>query len=108
MVFDKVNSGRVYSLERQDGHLNLTVEISAKEKEKSSFLQSEDQTHCNRLQIEKLIVLPVDDEIKVIIGSFLQVFEETGFIESAPKCYARVSTQYAISNGRIRLVQRVL
>lgn len=35
MVFDKVNSERVYSLERKDGHVNLMVEIPGKEKEKS-------------------------------------------------------------------------
>jgi hypothetical protein len=58
--------------------------------------------------LEKLIVLSVDDEIKIIVSSFIKVFEETGFIESAPKCHKRLRDTYAISDGRIRLVQRVL
>ena len=58
--------------------------------------------------IDKLIVLPVDDEIKIIVASFIKTFEETGFIESAPKCHKRLRSTYAISDGRIRLVQRVL
>jgi hypothetical protein len=58
--------------------------------------------------VEKLIVLPVDDEIKLIVNSFLEVFKETGFLESAPKCHHRLRNIYSISDGRIRIVQRTM
>jgi hypothetical protein len=58
--------------------------------------------------IEKLIVLPLDDEIKIVVDCFIQGFNETGFVESAPKCHQRLREKYAILDGRIHLVQRVL
>jgi hypothetical protein len=58
--------------------------------------------------IEKLIVLPIDEEIQIIVSSFIHEFEQTGFIESAPKCHKRLRDVYAISNKRIRIVQRTL
>lgn len=57
---------------------------------------------------EKLIVLSVDAEIDVLVSSFLEAFDETGFIESAPKCHQRLRDTYAISDGRIRIVQQIL
>ncbi|CAF1596322.1 unnamed protein product [Rotaria sp. Silwood1] len=57
---------------------------------------------------EEFIVLPIDDEIKVVVSSFIHAYEQTGFIESAPKCYERLHNIYAISNKRIRIVQRTL
>jgi len=58
--------------------------------------------------IEKLILLPIDEEIRIIVSSFIQIFEQTGFIESAPKCHQRLQKVYAISDKRIRIVQRIV
>ncbi|CAF1470500.1 unnamed protein product [Adineta steineri] len=57
---------------------------------------------------EKLIVLSVDDEIKMIVSSFIEVFKKTGYIESAAKCHTRLSNSYAVSDKRIRMVQRII
>ncbi len=60
------------------------------------------------LLIEKLLLLKADEEIKMIVNSFMKIYEETGFIESAPKCYNRFCNRYSISDGRIRIIQRIL
>ncbi len=52
--------------------------------------------------------MPINEEIQVIVSSFIHVFEQTGFTESAPKCHKRLHDVYAISDKRIRIVQRTL
>ncbi|CAF3205254.1 unnamed protein product [Rotaria sp. Silwood2] len=43
-----------------------------------------------KCETKKLIVLPIDEEIKAVVSSFIHIFEQTGYIESAPKCYERL------------------
>ncbi|CAF1495947.1 unnamed protein product [Rotaria sordida] len=90
LLFDKVNSNRVYALEKHENLIRLIMLIKEKDETK------------------KLIVLPIDEEIKVVVSSFIHIYEQTGFIESSPKCYERLHNIYAISNKRIRIVQRTL
>ncbi|CAF4924714.1 unnamed protein product [Rotaria sp. Silwood1] len=90
ILFDKVNSNRTYALERHNDLIRLTM-----------IVKEDNET-------KKLIVLSVDEEIQVIASSFIRTLEETGYIESAPKCYQRLYNTYAISNKRIRIVQRTL
>ncbi len=107
MNFGKVNSNRIYSLEKKNDKIQLVMNVKEQDQTESMFF---DKVKLNILHffIEKLIVLLVDDEINLILNSFMQIYEETGFIESAPKCHKRLRDTYAISDGRIRLVQRVL
>ncbi|CAF4078013.1 unnamed protein product, partial [Rotaria sordida] len=108
LLFDKVNSNRVYALEKHENLIRLIMLI--KEKDETSMLLWGNKGSQRKmfLIIEKLIVLPIDEEIKVVVSSFIHIYEQTGFIESSPKCYERLHNIYAISNKRIRIVQRTL
>ena len=106
-IFDKVNSNRVYALEKGD-HTNQLMLLTKENDETSKCPLYNGDSITPSSVVEKRIVLPVDEEIRVIVSSFLNVFHETGYIESAPKCHERVAEVYAISNKRIRLVQRTL
>ncbi|CAF1646628.1 unnamed protein product [Rotaria magnacalcarata] len=82
--FDKVNSKRVYVLEKHDNLIQLLMLIKENDEKK------------------KLIVLPVREEIQLVVSSFIEIFE------SAPKCHKRLNDVYCISNKRIRLIQRTI
>ena len=106
--FDKVNSNRIYTLEKQNDTIQLMVEIMEKDQATSLFLLQSKIEFIQFFFIEKLVVLPIDDEIKLIVASFTKTFEQTGFIESAPKCHKRLRDMYAISDARIRIIQRIM
>ncbi|CAM4822991.1 unnamed protein product [Rotaria magnacalcarata] len=88
--FDKVNSKRVYVLEKHDNLIQLLMLIKENDEKK------------------KLIVLPVREEIQLVVSSFIEIFKQSGYIESAPKCHKRLNDVYCISNKRIRLIQRTI
>ncbi|CAF1646632.1 unnamed protein product [Rotaria magnacalcarata] len=107
--FDKVNSKRVYVLEKHDNLIQLLMLIKENDEKK------------------KLIVLPVREEIQLVVSSFIEIFGKLNFgrqidgdlcsfksiiglsdIESAPKCHKRLNDVYCISNKRIRLIQRTI
>lgn len=58
--------------------------------------------------VEKLVLLAIDNEIEVVVSSFIDIFKRTGYVESAAKCHRRLSNSYAISNKRIRMIQRIV
>lgn len=106
-MFEKVNSNRVYALEKGDRTNQLMLLTKDNDETSTCRLYNSDSITPSSI-VEKRIVLPVDEEIRVIVSSFLNVFRETGYIESAPKCHERLAEVYAISNKRIRLVQRTV
>lgn len=105
--FGKINSKRMYSLELQNGLVHLMVEVKDDNQESSNVFCLSMNVFI-RFYTEKLIVLPVDDEIKEVVSYLLKSFVETGFVESAAKCHKKLRGNYAISDGRIRLVRQFL